>query len=116
MFQINEPYEEGIDYIDTVRESLRAAETRDEAVLAVFEALSGKIAAQLSIPTDIISPRSPLSEFGIDSTDAVELRNWISKNMESTVPVLEILASGSMIQLAGHIVSRSQLLNRNDET
>jgi acyl carrier protein len=84
-------------------------------MLVVFEALSGKIASQLNIPLDRIGPESPLSEFGIDSTNAVELRNWISKTMESMVPILEILASGSVVQLAGQITSRSQLLNVDDE-
>jgi acyl carrier protein len=83
--------------------------------MVFFEALDEKIALQLSIPAGRISPGSALSEFGIDSTDAVELRNWISKTMESTVPILEILASVSMLQLAGQIVSRSQLLRVNDE-
>lgn len=115
-FQVNDRHEEGLDYSETLRENLRAAKTREEAILVVFEALSGKLAAQLNIPIDRISPESPLSEFGTDSTDAVELRNWISKTMESTVPILEILASGSIVQLAGQIVSRSQLLNANGET
>jgi acyl carrier protein len=114
-FQANDSHEEGIDQAKIVLENLRAAKTRDEAVLVVFEALSAKIAAQLSIPADRISPGSLLSEFGIDSTDAVELRNWIAKTMESTVPILEILASGSVFQLAGQIASRSQLLNISDE-
>ncbi|GLI79916.1 putative PKS/NRPS-like protein biosynthetic cluster [Penicillium ochrochloron] len=114
-FQANDSHEEGIDQAKILLENLRAAKTRDEAVLVVFEALSAKIAVQLSIPADRISPGSPLSEFGIDSTDAVELRNWIAKTMESTVPILEILASGSVFQLAGQIASRSQLLNISDE-
>lgn len=115
-FLTNDSHEEGIDHLKILHENLRAAKTRDVAVLVVFEALSEKIAGQLNIPTDRINLGSPLSEFGIDSTDAVELRNWIAKAMESTVPILEILASGSVFQLAGQIASRSQLLNINDET
>lgn len=114
-FQINEPHEEAHDDTKTLHEGLKAARTRDEAMLVVFEALSGRIAAQLNLPTDSINPGRSLSEFGIDSTDAVDLRNWISRTMESTVPILEILASGSVLQLVEHIVSRSQLLNLNDE-
>lgn len=110
-FQLNDPHEEKLDYSETLRENLRAAKSRDEAMLFIFEALSAKIAAHLNIPIDKISPESLLSEFGIDSTNAVELRNWISKTMESVVPILEILASGSIVQLAGQITSRSQLLN-----
>ncbi|OKP15072.1 Lovastatin diketide synthase LovF [Penicillium subrubescens] len=115
-FQTDDSYEEGTDHTEILHENLRAAKTRDEAVLVVCEALSEKIAAQLNFPVDRISLGSPLSEFGIDSIDAVELRNWIAKTMESTVPILEILASGSVLQLAGKIASRLQLLNINDET
>lgn len=115
-FRTNDSREEGTDHTEILLENLRAAKTRDEAVLVIFEALSEKIAAQLSIPADRISPGSPLSDFGIDSTDAVQLRNWISKTLESTVPILEILASGSVLHLAGQIARRSQLLNINDET
>ncbi|KAF3392596.1 Compactin diketide synthase mokB [Penicillium rolfsii] len=116
MFQTNDPQEVGPDHAEILHENLRAAKTRDEAALVVFEALSERIATQLGIPADRISPGSPLSDFGIDSTDAVELRKWIAKTMESTVPILEILASGSVLQLAGQIASRSQLLNIDDKT
>lgn len=59
---------------------------------------------------DRIDPANPLSEFGVDSHVAVELRVWINKMMESAVSILEILASDSVLQLAGHIVSRSMLI------
>lgn len=98
------------DSIDQIHGSLRAVKTQEDSIPIVFDALSAKMAAQLGIPVDRVDPSSPLSEFGIDSHVAVELRNWISKMMESSVSILEILASTSVLQLAGHIASRSRLV------
>ena len=96
--------------VDVLRDNLRGAKTQDEAILVVLEALSERLAEQLGVSVERIEPTSPLSDFGVDSHVAVELRNWISKSMESTIPILEILASDSVLHLAEHIASRSQLL------
>lgn len=42
---------------------------------------------------------------------AVELRNWIAKTMESTVPILDILASSTLLDLAGKIASKSRVVH-----
>lgn len=99
------------DRIDQLHRSLDAVKTQEDAIPIVFEALSGKIATQLGISIDRVDPSSPLSEFGVDSHVAVELRDWISKVMESSVSILEILASTSMLQLAGQIAGRSRLVH-----
>jgi len=93
-----------------VRDALRASKSQNEAIPIIFEFLSARIASQLGISVERIDPASPLSEFGVDSHVAVELRDWINKMMESTVSILEILASDSVLQLAGHIASRSMLI------
>ena len=98
------------DSVHALRENLKAAESHDDAVSVILEALASKIASQLGISMDRVDPSSPLSEFGIDSHVAVELRNWILKTVESTVPILEILASDSVLHLAGHIATRSRLV------
>lgn len=103
------------DTVRYLRDTLRASKSHEEATPIIFDALSGKIAAQLDISVDRVDPSSPLSEFGVDSHVAVELRNWISKVLESTVSILEILASDSVIQLAGQIAGRSLLVNGSDE-
>jgi hypothetical protein len=112
-FQTRAPDTPSDDIIDRLHASLRAVKTQDDAIPIVFEALSARMAAQLGIPVDRIEPSSLLSEFGVDSHAAVELRNWISKVMESSVSILEILASTSVLQLAGQIAGRSRLVNVN---
>lgn len=107
-FGNREPQQE--ESAETLREDLRLAKNVDEAAGVIYNALSGRIAAHLSMPVDTINPSSPISEYGIDSHVAVELRNWISKKMESTVPILEILASGSLLELAAKIATKSNLV------
>lgn len=99
------------DTAETLREDLRLAKNLDEASGAIYNALSAKIAAHLSVPAESINPSSPISEYGIDSHSAVELRNWISKKAESTVPILEILASASLLDLASKIAVKSHLVH-----
>lgn len=99
---------------ETLREDLRLAKTMDEASSSICQSLSVRIASHLSVPVESINPSSPISEYGIDSHAAVELRNWVSKEMESTVPILDILASGSLLELSSKIASKSQLVHLED--
>jgi acyl carrier protein len=114
-FQRGEEDGQSDDAVQTLRDMLRACKTKEEAVPIVFDAVSGKIAAQLDISVDRVDPSSPLSEFGADSHVAVELRNWISKTLDSSMSILEILASESVLHLAGQIAGRSKLVSVDDE-
>ncbi|KKK25964.1 hypothetical protein AOCH_000982 [Aspergillus ochraceoroseus] len=96
--------------LNTLREGLKNVKSLDEASGLIYTALSAKIATHLSVPVESISPDNPVTEYGIDSHAAVELRNWILKRAESTVPILEILATGSMMELAMKIAMRSALV------
>jgi hypothetical protein len=96
--------------VQMVRDALRVSKTQDDAVSVILEALSARIALQLGISVERIDPASQLSEFGVDSHVAVELRSWINETMDSAVSILEILATDSVLQLACHIASRSQLI------
>lgn len=109
--------EQGSQSVDTVRvlhEALRASKTLDDAIAVVFEALRIKISEQFAVSVDGVEPASPLSDFGLDSHVAVDLRNWISKVMDSSVSILDILASTSVLQLAGQIASRCRLVDVKD--
>ncbi|KAJ5084893.1 hypothetical protein NUU61_009472 [Penicillium alfredii] len=91
------------DFVQKLRDGLEAAKTMDDATSIICDALSAKIASHLAIAVESINPSNSVSEYGVDSHVAVELRNWISKTMGNSVPILEILASGSMLDLAGKI-------------
>ncbi|GAB1201026.1 hypothetical protein APSETT444_010411 [Aspergillus pseudonomiae] len=100
---------------DTLRQDLQATKTLEDAAAVIYTALSARIATNLSIPVNSINPTGPITEYGIDSHVAVELRNWISKHMEGTVPILDILSSSSLMELAGKIADRSNLVRVEEE-
>ncbi|KAJ5245106.1 hypothetical protein N7489_005202 [Penicillium chrysogenum] len=100
------------DSMEGLKVDLDAAKTVDQATIIICDALSRKIASHLSIPVENINPSNPASEYGVDSHVAVELRNWVSRSMNCTIPILEILAR-SMFELSHKIAS--QRLEGNSE-
>ena len=92
------------------REAIGAATNIDEAATAVCAALGDKLAARLNMPVDHIVSTKTISEYGVDSLVAVEIRNWIAKEIESLVPILEILANQSLLQLSAKIAAKSKLV------
>ncbi|KAJ5374373.1 Acyl transferase/acyl hydrolase/lysophospholipase [Penicillium concentricum] len=93
------------DSIEGLKVALDAAKTVDQATVVICDALSKKIASHLSIPVENINPSNPVSEYGVDSHVAVELRNWVSRSMDCTIPILEIIAR-SMLELSHKIASQ----------
>lgn len=95
---------------DRTQEELRASQSLDEATNVVCTALCAKLAGRLGTDPSNINTAKGLSEYGVDSLVAVELRTWIAKEMASTIPILELLASSSLLQLSTKIASRSTLV------
>ncbi|KAJ5170061.1 Acyl transferase/acyl hydrolase/lysophospholipase [Penicillium coprophilum] len=93
------------DSLEGLKLELDAAKTVDQATMVVCDALSRKIASHLSIPVENINPSNLVSEYGVDSHVAVELRNWVSRYMHCTIPILEILGR-SMLELSHKIASQ----------
>ncbi|KAL6231689.1 hypothetical protein BDW75DRAFT_243683 [Aspergillus navahoensis] len=67
-----------------------AAPTPQERTRIVLRALSVKLARAMSITPDDVEPHKGLSEYGVDSLMAVELRNWIVREFEASVAVFDI--------------------------
>ena len=94
-----------------VRDLLREAPTLEDAATLVREAVIAKISSLSMIPVEDISETRPMSDFGMDSLVAVEMRNWLFREMDSTVPILELLANNPLSALAMKIAKRSKLVN-----
>ncbi|KAJ5412660.1 uncharacterized protein N7487_007019 [Penicillium crustosum] len=99
------------DSMEGLKAELSAAKTVDQATIVICDAISRKIASHLSIPVENINPSNPVSEYGVDSHVAVELRNWISRSMDCTIPILEILAK-SMLELS-HKIANQRLQSKS---
>ena len=86
--------------------SVSRAKTPEEAVEILTVGLAGKLGAILMVPADELDPETPITKYGLDSLNAIELRNWITKELGASLQVLELLTSGSLTNLATTILKK----------
>ncbi|KAH8804399.1 putative polyketide synthase [Xylogone sp. PMI_703] len=99
-----------------LKEALKAAKTLDDASELILAALVEKISSRSGIGLENINTSKSMPDYGIDSLVAVEMRNWITKDMDSTLPVLELLASDPLTHLASKIAQRSRLVRVTEQS
>jgi hypothetical protein len=82
------------------------------AVDIICEDVVDKLAKLMIVPASDIDPGKPLSTYGVDSLVAVEVRNWMAKEMLVEVSVFEIMANVPMRQLAVDLAGKSRVLEQ----
>lgn len=85
---------------------LAEATTKEDRERLVCQALMQKLGAMLMIPVEEINPMASVINCGLDSLAAIELRNWISRELGVHFKVLEILGSPTLQNLAHIILTR----------
>ncbi|KAK2027478.1 hypothetical protein LX32DRAFT_729361 [Colletotrichum zoysiae] len=98
---------------DGLRDRLRQAASPEEAVGMICSAIVAKVAGVGMVSEDAIDPTRPLREYGVDSLNAVEVRNWVFRRMDCTVSVLELMANQGIDKLAARIAQGSSLVKAN---
>ncbi|GAB3872710.1 hypothetical protein GCM10029964_011590 [Kibdelosporangium lantanae] len=71
----------------------------------ITQYLVEQLAALLEMPPDELSVRKPLSQVGISSLVAVELRNRVSSELGVALPVVKLLGGYSLVELVDAIVA-----------
>ncbi|KAJ0302188.1 hypothetical protein COL516b_007239 [Colletotrichum fioriniae] len=95
----------------SLREELaRCGRADDEAVHLITSALVQRLAKLMMMPEDDVDAGKPLSAYGVDSLVAVEVRNWIAKEVAVEVSVFDIMANIPMRQLAADLAGKSKIL------
>ncbi|KAK3324470.1 fatty acid synthase S-acetyltransferase [Cercophora scortea] len=92
---------------------LGAVTSMDEAGVIVTDALTYKLAKSLSIPREEIDPQKPMHSYGVDSLVAVEMRNWLAKELRADVAVFELMSNASIAGIGGVVAAKSRLLSIN---
>ncbi|XDG02743.1 hypothetical protein ABKA04_002358 [Annulohypoxylon sp. FPYF3050] len=92
-----------------LKDSIAALTEPSTIAQAIFEEFTERMHTLLQIPKESIHAVQTLSELGIDSLAAVEVRAWIFKTMGKDISVIQLLG-GSSIQklcadLAGQIMA-----------
>lgn len=80
----------------------------DLAKRIVVEALVAKLADILSVPASEIDSKRPLYSYGVDPLVALEVRNWVTREMKANMALLDILAEVPMEEFARQIAEKSK--------
>ena len=77
-----------------------------------MDSLVAKTSSILMIPLDDIVPSVSIAEYSLDSLVAIEIRNWMARDLGATQPLLELLTSPSIEQLAQNVAKKSALVDQ----
>ena len=86
--------------------ALARAASQEEAAELITAGLAGKLGGILMVPAEELDPETPITKYGLDSLNAIELRNWITKELGTNLQVLELLTSGSLKNLSSIIIKK----------
>ncbi|CAN8105526.1 unnamed protein product [Discula destructiva] len=107
--------EGGADDGDTASEGgnvdvvLNSSLTQAEAEEVVCRGLVAKIAVVLMMEPEELDVTRSLSHYPLDSLVAIEIRNFIARQYEASLQVLELLSSGSIQTLSAIVCRKSKL-------
>jgi acyl carrier protein len=89
--------------------AVKSSKSYEEAVQLVSNGLMDKVSAVLMVPREEMDQSRPIVVYGLDSLGAIEIRNWITSELEASLQVLELLTSSSITALAEMILKKSRL-------
>ncbi|RSM00803.1 hypothetical protein CEP52_008889 [Fusarium oligoseptatum] len=78
----------------------------------VLRALAAKLARAMSMSPEDIEPNKPLSNYGVDSLMAVELRSWIGRDFGAPVAISDIMGGVPIARIADVVVAKSAPENK----
>ena len=95
-----------------VKQLLTTARTPDSIYKIFIDSIIAKTSTVLMIPIDDIEASEAITEYGLDSLVAVEIRNWMARDLGATLTLIELLTSPSIELLAENVASKSTLVEQ----
>ncbi|KAM0330219.1 hypothetical protein ACHAQA_004394 [Verticillium albo-atrum] len=93
----------------SIQQVVSRADCADQASEVIVKGLIEKLSAILMVQPADVDPGSTVTAYGLDSLNAIELRNWISKELLAHLQVLELLTSATLTSLALLILNKSRI-------
>lgn len=87
--------------------AFRAAANETEARDMAVQAVQHKLSEVLSVGLQDVDAARSMTSYGLDSLTAIEVRNWIARELRANLQILELLTSGCVNDLAALIASRA---------
>lgn len=88
--------------------AFRAATSDEEAANIAAQGVLEKLSEVLTISVQDLDVARNITSYGLDSLTAIELRNWIAKELRANLQILELLSSGTINDLAALIVQKTR--------
>ncbi|THC99493.1 hypothetical protein EYZ11_001042 [Aspergillus tanneri] len=82
----------------------------DEAGKVVEEALKTNLANEMTASPEDVDADKPLHSYGVDSLKAVEVRNWLFRELKCDISVFDILSPIPLAKLSVNIAEKSKCL------
>ncbi|KAH7828358.1 putative beta-ketoacyl synthase [Monocercomonoides exilis] len=91
----------GTGSYSSVSDALRSMVTEEESIAFLARSIANEAARVLGLSSgDAIVVDVPLSQYGLDSLTAVEMKNWTEKQVKVDIPVVDFVRGPSSDQLA----------------
>ena len=90
--------------------AVKAAKSRADAEQAICAGLVNKVSSVLMFAPEDLDVNRSLSHYPLDSLVAIEIRNFITREFEANMQVLELLSAGSIQTLAAAVCAKSKLV------
>jgi hypothetical protein len=88
---------------------VKASKTYEEALQLVSDGLMTKVSAVLMVPREEMDQSRAYCGIRLGLAGGIEIRNWIIRELEASLQVLELLTSSSITALAETTLKKSRL-------
>lgn len=96
-------------------ELLSRAATTEEAEDLILEAIAKRLSSLTAVdPSDILLD-APLTDLGLDSLIAIEIKSWVTNTLQAPVQVGDIMDSANLQAFASLVTSRSTLVTKGTQ-
>lgn len=93
-----------------LRSALVAADAAERRSM-LQSAIVGQLSVVLGTSPEALDVEKPLSDLGLDSLMAVELRNWIERDLRLNLPTVELLRGPSVVELCDVLLDQLSKLD-----
>ncbi|CRG92715.1 Lovastatin nonaketide synthase [Talaromyces islandicus] len=95
----------------TFKDIIGETSSKDEISAFVAQVIGKKLAELIAIDPVDVNLGSSITDFGLDSLIAIELRNWMMREFDAPIQSSEVLDNQNIWTLAQKVTMRSRLAN-----